>query len=72
MCHDEACVHTLKGEGWCWLIPGVDMGDIPPKSDGKFKHLAELDAEHEGGCISLDSTVGQISRSELHEYIKDK
>ena len=72
MCHDEACVHTLKGEGWCWLIPGVDMGDIPPKSDGEFEHLAELDAEHEGGCISLDGTVGQISRTQLHEYIKDK
>ena len=50
------------------------MGDIPPKSDGEFEHLAELAAEHEGGCISLDGTVGQISRTELHEYImiKDK
>ena len=42
MCHDEACVHTLKGERCCWMIPGVDMGDIPPKSDGEFEHLGRI------------------------------
>ena len=72
MCHDEACVHSLKGERCCWLIPGVDMGGIPAKSDGEFEHLAELDCEHEGGSISLDGTVGQISRKDLHNYIACK
>ena len=72
MCHDEACVHTLKGERCCWLIPGVDMGDIPPKSDGEFEHLAEVDSELTGGTLSLDGSVGQTSRSELREYMKAK
>ena len=72
MCHDEAWVHSLKGERCCWLIPGVDMGDIPAKSDGEFEHLAELDCEHKGGSISLDGTVGQISRKDLHHFIACK
>ena len=73
-CHDEACVHALKGErcNSCWLIPGVDMGDVPPKTDGEFEHLAECDSEMWGGTISLDGTIGQISRKELRSYIEAK
>ena len=71
-CHDEACIHALKGEQGCWLIPGVDMGDIPPKSDGEYEHLAEVDAELEGGTISLTRLPGQISRQDMRKYIKAK
>ena len=71
-CHDEACVHALKGERGCWLIPGVDMGDIPPKSDGEYEHLSELDMEIEGGTLSLTRLPGQISRQQLRAYIKAK
>ena len=42
-----------------------------------MEHLAELDCECEleGGCISLDGTVGRIckiSRTELKFYISEK
>ena len=34
MCQDECCVHTLKEERMAWVIPGLEMGDMPTKSDG--------------------------------------
>ena len=36
MCHDECCIHSLKEEKYCWLIPGVEMGAMPTKSDGEM------------------------------------
>ena len=71
-CHDECCVHALKGERGCWLIPGVDMGDIPPKSDGEYEHLAENDVEMQGGTLSLTLQPGQISREDMRKYIAAK
>ena len=71
-CHDECCVHALKGERGCWLIPGVDMGDIPPKSEGEYEHLAEADLEIQGGTLSLTMLPGQISRTDMRAYIAAK
>ena len=72
LCQDECCVHTLKEEGYCWLIPGVEMGDMPTKSDGEILHMSESDAEFGCGCLSLDGKIGFITLKELAAYIKDK
>ena len=72
LCHDECCVHSLKEETHCWLIPGVEMGEMPTKSDGEILHLSEADAEVSPGCLSLDGTIGRINRKDLKEYIRAK
>jgi hypothetical protein len=71
-CHDECCVHCLKEEGFAWFIPGVDMGDMPTKSDGDILHMSEMDMELAPGCLSLDGEVGAIQRKEMHDYIQGK
>ena len=71
-CHDECCVHTLQEEGWMWIIPNVDHGDMPTKSDGEICHLAEMDVEFGCGALSLDGKLGQIERKEMVAYLRDK
>jgi hypothetical protein len=70
VCHDECCVHTNKGETYCWKIPGVEMGDCPPKHKDDIIHLADANAEMESGTYSLDGELGMITRKELRNYIK--
>lgn len=72
MCHDECCIHSLKEERMCWLIPGIEMGAMPTKSDGEILHLSEADAEVGPGCLSLDGEIGKIYRKDLIEYIRAK
>ena len=72
MCHDECCIHSLKEEQYCWIIPGVEMGAMPTKSDGKILHLSEADAEIQNGCLSLDGRIGHITKKELEAYIQGK
>ena len=72
MCQDECCVHTLKEEQYAWIIPGLEMGDMPTKSDGDLCHLSEADAEFGCGCLSLVGKPGWISRKQLVEYIRAK
>ena len=72
VCHDECCVHTNEGEAFCWKIPGIEMGDCPPKSKGDIIHLADANAELKSGTLSLDGLLGMITRKELRHYIKMK
>ena len=72
VCHDECCVHTNEGETYCWKIPGIEMGDCPPKHKGDIMYLADANAEIESGTYSLDGGLGMISRKELRNYIKKK
>ena len=72
MCQDECCVHTLKEEQYAWIIPGLEMGDMPTKSDGDICHLSDADAEFGCGCLSLVGKPGWITRKELVEYIRAK
>ena len=55
-----------------WVIPGVDMGDFPSKSNGDINHLAEADAEFEPGCLTLDGEISQTERVDLLKYHKDR
>jgi hypothetical protein len=72
MCQDECCVHTLKEERMAWVIPGLEMGDMPTKSDGDICHLSEADAEFGCGCLSLVGKPGWITRKDLIGYISAK
>ena len=67
MCHDEACIHSLKEEQMCWLIPGVEMGAMPTKSDTE-----EADTEVSVGCLRLDGEIGKCTRKEMTNYIRAK
>ena len=55
-----------------WVIPGLEMGDMPTKSDGEICHLSEADAEFGCGCLSLVGMPGWITRKDLVEYIRAK
>ena len=68
LCHDECCVHALGEEGTMWVIPGVEMGDFPSKSDVDINHLAEPDSEVEPGCLTLDGVISQTERKDLLAY----
>ena len=72
ICHDECCVHTNEGEAYCWKIPGIEMGDCPPKSKGDIIHLADANAELRSGCLSLNGELGMITRKEMRHYIHEK
>ena len=72
MCHDECCVHALGEEGTMWVIPGVEMGDFPSKSDADINHLAEADAEFAPGCLTLDGEIGQTERKDLIHYHNER
>ena len=72
MCHDECCVHTYDGQMYCWKIPGVQMGDCPPKSKDDILHIADANGEMEAGTYSLDGKLGMITLKELKAYIKGK
>ena len=72
VCHDECCVHTNEGQAYCWKIPGIEMGDCPPKSKGDIIHLADANAEVKSGCLSLDGKLGMITRKEMKNYISRK
>ena len=72
LCHDECCIHSLKEEQHCWLIPGVEMGEMSTKSDGEILHLSEADAEISLGCLSLSGTIGRTTRVQMKEYIRAK
>lgn len=72
MCHDECCVHSLKEEKMAWIIPGIEMGDMPKKSDGDICHLSEADGEFGPGCLSLTGAPGMISRTTMREYLRAK
>lgn len=72
ICHDECCVHTNEGQAYCWKIPGVEMGECPPKSKGDIIHLADACAELGAGTFSLDGELGMITRKEMRSYIRAK
>ena len=72
MCHDECCVHSLGEQGTMWVIPGVEMGDFPSKSDADINHLAEADGEFAPGCLTLDGEIGQTERKDLIKYHNDR
>ena len=72
MCHDEFCVHALGEEGTMWVIPGVEMGDFPSKSDADINHLAEADGEFAPGCLTLDGEIGQTERKDLIKYHNER
>ena len=69
VCHDECCVHTNEGQAYCWKIPGIEMGDCPPKSKGDIMHLADANAELEPGCFSLDGELGTYDHKERNEEL---
>ena len=72
VCHDECCVHTNEGEAYCWKIPGIEMGECPPKSKGDIIHLADANAELGAGTFSLVGELGMITRKEMRNYIQAK